>query len=355
MGHLFRGSYVKAMIRLTAIWFVCARAYAEESKYANYSDRQIARSKTAHVEDAFLRLVLETQMLFCPYEDTCTLQRTMTVDRSCCLKCSCDVTTTSLNQCPDVVGKDNRISCLRPQYLKYKERQINADDSYLMISRCPKLFPDASIDKFCTRGNMLHPHNISMLLPVTDQTNMDTYKNIYCAICNSRSQTNLIPWLATVNCSDETTIDPKGIEELLENVTSTNKCNVLFQPPVNVAPSKCETFEKISECNVTGKWQTFNEHVDLACTSYRSVYRAAYQNVFCYMCNVNDEPFRSCGIEDIILLAYGAIIPSQIPHIAFSATLNVSLAELLFQQEPISVCGRGFRYDSLSVSSLFLI
>ncbi|XP_069114790.1 uncharacterized protein [Argopecten irradians] len=316
---------------------------AMSRNYVTYSDRKAAREKVVSIKDPFLRFVLEKQILFCPHVSTCTVDHSMTPS-SCCSRCSCDSASPSLEQCPDYTGKDSRFACLRPQYI-YKENKTKSSlQSYLMINRCPSVFEDVRIDRLCVRGSVLHPYNMTMVLPITDTTNKITYRNVFCAICNSRQEENLIAWSANVNCTSSSTPEPKSLRELMESVASNKQCNLLFEPPRNMTLAKCDTLGLVSECNVTGRWTVFDDDMDRACTSYRSVYRSTYQNIHCYMCNVNDEPYTECT------RTYPLIGSRPLPPIpTFSGAIEQDLiTNLVFGHDAVgATCLPGTRYDGI--------
>ncbi|XP_033755232.1 uncharacterized protein LOC117338130 [Pecten maximus] len=319
---------------------------AVNRKYATYSDRIAAREKVVNVENAFLRFVLEKQILFCPSISTCTVKNSMSSVSSCCSPCSCDAASSPIEHCPDYTGKDNRFACLRPQYIYKQNKTKSSIESYFMINRCPASYEDPSIERLCMRGHSLDPYNITLVLPVTDITNEITYKNLFCAMCNSRLEGDLIAWSGNVNCSRQSTSEPKTVRDLLEIIASDDQCNILFEPPVNMSLTKCDTLGKISECNVTGHWSVFDDDLDRACTSYRSVYRTSYQNIHCYICNVIDEPYRSCDRRDT--LTRSQLFPFP-PIPTFSGAIDPSLiSDLLFHRhDDQSTCPPGTRYDGI--------
>ncbi|OWF37917.1 uncharacterized protein LOC110466851 [Mizuhopecten yessoensis] len=320
-------------------------ATATNRKYVTYSDRKAARDRTVHVEDNFLRFVLERQTLFCPSVSTCTLSYSMSSDDSCCAPCSCNVTAAPLDHCPDYVREEIRTACLNPQYINKWNKTKSSRESYFMINRCPTSYDDASIGRLCVRGHSLYPYNISMVLPVTDAANDLTYRNVFCAVCNSRLERDLVAWSGKLNCSSQSTLDPKTMTELLEIVANDDQCNVLFEPPIHMTLAKCNTHGLISECNVTGQWSVFDEDLDRACTSYRSVYRDAYQNIFCFLCNVNEEPFKTCDRTDNTRTV--RIFPNP-PVTTFSAALEpIMVSDLRFRHDIVSVCPSGTRYDGI--------
>ncbi|XP_060080487.1 uncharacterized protein LOC132559871 [Ylistrum balloti] len=317
------------------------------SKLATYSDRKEARDKVVHVKNVYLRFALEKQMLYCPSVSTCTLSTSITSASSCCTPCSCDENSAPLEQCPDYRGKDTRLACLHPQYSNSQDKTKRSRESYLMINRCPTDYKDPSIEQLCVRGQTIHPYNISMVLPVTDVTNKVTYRNIFCAECNSRSERDLVAWSSYLNCSSQSVPDPETIRDLLETVAHNNQCNVLFEPSNHMTLTKCNTSRTISECNVTGQWNVFDDVLDRACTSYRSVYRSIYQNIHCYICNVNSEPYKTCERTD-------ALSTNSVPNLSistFSAAIEpILISDLRFQHDSESICPIGTRYDGIKKS-----
>ena len=113
------------------------------------------------------------------------------------------------------------------------------------------------------------------------------YKNKYCAACNHA--TALQKWGFMVEDCDDPFFDLNlydSFNAIIQNAKGF-KCNFLFRQPFEFRTTKCER-NRISKCNVTGRWDTWNKDIDFACEHYDAPYRV-FRNVFCYICNTGSS------------------------------------------------------------------
>ena len=94
-------------------------------------------------------------------------------------------------------------------------------------------------------------------------------------------------WELEVHCHKR--LDASDIDSL--DKTKHAKCNIFYRPPYRYGRYKC-TFphDTIRECNQSGLWRERNELIEWACAEYLDPFNATYENVFCYLCNVDDSP-----------------------------------------------------------------
>ncbi|XP_076443036.1 uncharacterized protein LOC143281673 [Babylonia areolata] len=171
----------------------------------------------------------------------------------------------------------------------------------LQAVTCDPAFPQNETRALCESKAL--PRRRDTVLPVTSIAKGVTYANRYCAQCHQDLNYS-VQWTFTClhdqflyNVTNDTQYDdhaallpdicsPAPVSSIPTNLF--DKCNMLhfYLDPIGM----------ISTCNVTGKWKENNEHVRKACEeSDRSggeavTYKSEkYANVFCAMCNEQDD------------------------------------------------------------------
>ncbi|KAL4223471.1 hypothetical protein ACF0H5_016942 [Mactra antiquata] len=272
-----------------------------------------AASCNANGYDIIAEIVEEFQRL-CPYSDTCysVSNNSYSFDdflkAPCCGFCLCDeVCEQSFSCCPDKMSRvlrEDEMERLKSE----KEECVNAyvgsagqmiaSESFQMISRCPRDFEDNYVrDKCHMNYNQFDfSEKLSYLPPYSSDEKKLIYKNYHCAKCNNADMLTLVQWFIKITCYDY--FFQLSDIYLLPGLIGW-KCELHFVPPNNhdwVQDNSCSY--SIDRCNTTGLWKTYDLQLELACLSYRSVYKG-YKNVHCYLCNgFNREDIEStCDLQ----------------------------------------------------------
>ena len=220
-------------------------------------------------------------------------------DGSCCESCSCDLefcVPTGMC-CPDTLvylpSVEESVSKLKQEciYPSLKNTSGGTQNqpmgkSVWMYTKCADDFDGNPV----TRERCEEPGQLTDLdtkLPVVDNITDNTYQNVYCALCNNVSEQNIVYWDASVQCRAGVLL-PTSVKTVVDEVNDAPDCNIVYNPPpTGMLLSEC-TY-KISECNVTGRWEIYDPVTEAACHAYTAVFDNEYNNIFCYLCN---EPLR---------------------------------------------------------------
>jgi hypothetical protein len=166
------------------------------------------------------------------------------------------------------------------------------DHWYRVVDECPDKTDASSYQKCYT------PTEIQDYVIVVDKKNGKLYRNKYCAECNgihNYDKLNL-----RVDCPDINYVNSfdKLITEGRESYIMENCSIVSLPPPRRIGPSRCLPKTKvISECNITGQWDFFDNDIKRGCITQgqNMVFKVSYDrfglekhyaNVFCFLCNV---------------------------------------------------------------------
>ncbi|XP_060564907.1 uncharacterized protein LOC132724110 [Ruditapes philippinarum] len=218
----------------------------------------------------------------------------------CCEECSCDIDncSTTGSCCIEAVEElwpiketDVVMSCVYPQLRPYNYIELiypNVDTLVLMYTECPRFNTvDLETVNKCEQSD--NYQDIETKIPVTDNTTMIIYKNRFCALCHNVSVTTLHYWEVTLECLRRI-LKPRNIGSVITTVLETESCNLKYFRPQSLGITgpfyQCQ--DVISQCNVTGHWQTYNSVLEAACLAYSTIYNFKYRNVFCYLCNTKD-------------------------------------------------------------------
>lgn len=163
-------------------------------------------------------------------------------------------------------------------------------------SRCPKSFADVSIRRLCEAEVGPATSDRFLLLPVTGNTSLVLYRNIYCAAC--AGERHPVFWLAKLRCGrgllrlggppSGTPVDLKAIVRAA--------CPVDFAPVREWGggpggPRRCTVH--IGRCD--RDW--LDESVRLKCrstTDYVYAGNRAFRNKYCALCNYVNETYLRC-------------------------------------------------------------
>ncbi|XP_023215624.1 uncharacterized protein LOC111618353 [Centruroides sculpturatus] len=141
-------------------------------------------------------------------------------------------------------------------------------ESYYMINRCPSYWDDNNTKLFCEIASTYNSNNVLTRVPVTSKNNLQTYRNIYCAICNNAD--DVVAWIPHHVCYD-----------------SLQNCVKKYTPPKNLKPKQCNSIVN-STCNTSE-----DRFLQLNCANFYAPVRYTnsqgnqiiYKNKFCALCS----------------------------------------------------------------------
>ena len=153
-------------------------------------------------------------------------------------------------------------------------------ESYWMVSRCDK---DLGIVKERCENPVCNDTLTSV--PVTDSAGI-SYRNVYCAVCQSVETTDLQAWDARLNCQDISTSQDVDIANML-----CRDCTLSLAPPAAHAARKCHPHMESVQCNT--------DETGHGCEQYTALVDfegQIYKNPHCLSCNRNVSEFKvKCG------------------------------------------------------------
>jgi hypothetical protein len=198
---------------------------------------------------------------------------------SLCPSCSCsDDCHVTGSCCPDKILS----SCVPTKFLV---NDIGNSDIYFnIVSHCP-LEKDDSQAESCT--SPMNQFNFWAKTPVTSKTTNVSYASKRCAECHG--ETDITPWSYDVECPKE--ILDLSVYSDMEGLWADmllNNCTIQFIPHNSDSLQLCDTESVIRECNMTGRWDIYDDDLKTACQAYWSTY-GAFQNVFCFLCNIGND------------------------------------------------------------------
>ena len=118
------------------------------------------------------------------------------------------------------------------------------------------------------------------------------YRNKHCAICNNETVSDDKRISLAVTDCEQNTFDINvysSIDEIQQRLTM-SKCNLRFPLNYLAIGDVCPDYNTISQCNVTGMWDVWDEEVEMTCKSYDRKF-LIFKNIFCYACNVGYSDF----------------------------------------------------------------
>ncbi|KAL3882103.1 hypothetical protein ACJMK2_028474, partial [Sinanodonta woodiana] len=207
--------------------------------------------------------------------------------------CSCsDSCMKSGYCCPDVPWGYIR-RCIDVTAFSFGRKQNDSDSSYLMIVECPI---NSNVSKYLNNDcadnhSTLEPNDLQRI-PVTSKRTMETYKNVYCALCQGERDSDLIQWELETKCERY----PSNFNllsnrvELLSMMQSKN-CTMYYAPPSDISLhlTSCRA-NLISQCNASGLWQQYDPDLEWGCEHLNLPY-GRFKNIFCYICNPSVASF----------------------------------------------------------------
>ncbi|GFO24276.1 protein impact-b [Plakobranchus ocellatus] len=234
---------------------------------------------------------------------------------------------------------------------------------FYMISRCPNTFTRDSSE--CQNGGVMSPvspagyngRGISQSDPPA------VYRNIHCARCHGVYDT--VPWNIRVICTRMKNLPSFSTPRNLTLTLALDPdCAVIFTPPP--APNHRSRLcyiqpDMISSCNVTGAWRKRDSFLERACLSYltpKTVGGKLYQNVFCFLCNHDDQDgstqftLTACQHSPNLAISSGlegaVNLPLSLTLANFDITRELTQA-VLFEGPTDRKCQDSELYDSKKV------
>lgn len=204
-----------------------------------------------------------------------------------CPVCSNDAFCWSTNSCcPETeLNYPARVCLKNIVYLPNRTDISKNIKSYKIVQSCP---PGSNNDlrSKCLKETDDISDNINNS-PVSDIKTYVTFKNRYCAECNSVYQ--YVSWRIDVNCNQF--YDPFSSTDEIVVTAKKNNCEITFHPPVTIADriKPCLNQRLISKCNTTGTWLKYNKNIETGCQTIDNVF-PPFKNVFCYICNPPKQP-----------------------------------------------------------------
>ncbi|XP_062594943.1 uncharacterized protein LOC134256302, partial [Saccostrea cucullata] len=176
--------------------------------------------------------------------------------------------------CPD----KSLSKCIQPDYFLNQKYYVESD-RFMMVSACPQRY--GYLEDDCLLD--LNPSSFQHLAPVISLKTNITYANAKCAKCHGESE--FIEWPSSVICfqKDFDVNIYSDVDGLWEGMNEYD-CVLEYFPPPGSSLALCKIRSLVSECNVTGEWDVFDEDLETACKNYWNQY-GVFQNVFCFLCN----------------------------------------------------------------------
>ncbi|CAG5115554.1 unnamed protein product, partial [Candidula unifasciata] len=181
--------------------------------------------------------------------------------------------------------KDTRTRRQSDLLTAYRLEKETRSQSYFMVTGCPQTYS----------GDVHECQDSGTIAPVSSVTNdsAQVFININCALCHDVVDT--IPWNIQISCENKKNFSSLYTpREVLLMSLSQPDCVLAYLPPSSHAARKCYSEPAmISRCNVTGNWNKRDSFLERACHSFltpKVVDKIMYKNVFCFMCNHDDEP-----------------------------------------------------------------
>ena len=325
-----------------------------------------ATGLTLSPRESFLqKYKISRQRFLCPvsvcdpytFNNTLSDYSSFSLEFSCCSDCSCDYLCEKRgNCCPDMIqnlfepGRYPTGGILSCHQNSLKALPVfDGMWSGFFISKCVLTFTDKVITDACEAESM---DDLERIRPVSDSKTEEAYKNKYCAICNYVKEKNILYWDLKLACEVSSFI-PGNLSTIIPQVRAERTCNILYIPPApkkKYEPPFCR--EAISSCNKTGRWDIYDPIVEAVCSAYTSSFKAndkIYRNIFCYLCNSqnndNSNDGKACNSNKD---------NNPYPYPSFAALLDFRprqlQAAIMVKEEENSNCSSGFVYDHYQVT-----
>ncbi|KAK2714085.1 hypothetical protein QYM36_008619 [Artemia franciscana] len=182
---------------------------------------------------------------------------------------------------------------------------VQKTGSYYMIAKCPKSYHDDTVRLNCENvTNEQNVRDFALISPVTNEMLQLTYRNYYCAVCNSDNEDELLQiWKPKLVCSPPpkfptsraTRLSARRIIDKLDwkdelgwffpihtkNSIVQYSCNIdSYELPPGFNPRPCQP--SISNCVIR------DPAMDIFCGAYAGyveIDQQVYRNIHCALCN----------------------------------------------------------------------
>ena len=331
-------SYLTIFTAVGALFIICSQCDLVQ-RYISY--RQEAECKLDVCNEATLP-VDEGDMenmdpsLYIPIK--------MNMGDQCCTKCYCDGKCGGRGDCcPDYNSTitDDHIPAGGLYRCTHTNLKRARGLTYLMVSRCLNNFTDDAIRKKCTDESA---STLEHFLPVTNNYTNETYRNVYCALCNFDDTDSLTPWKVNLSCSQNapSTI---SLPTLAQDILTQEGCNLIFEKPKTLLIDSCRDI--YDSCNLTGFWPLFDQEIVDGCEFYKAEFANEYRNIFCYICNrLTDKLPKECD---------NSIRNEYRPPFPFSVLFDFNSIEEVRADAMIDKCPYKAVYNSYLVNTFFLL
>ena len=276
----------------------------------------------------------------CPYTDYCTSNTTNKLDdhtkTPCCQYCSCaDECWKRGNCCPDkrkTTAKQPIESCEAVLVKRNAHRNIGDTVPRFYVTKgCPT--KDDPLAEKC-RGEL--QSSLEDFIWVTDRRTNKIYTNKHCAKCHGVE--DYTPWQISTDCA-EALNGQNSPNDVVNHIIE--HCSLLVvSPSTENYMNQC--FEpEITQCNMTGDWETHDEALETACNSFSQSYirehlfrTKVYSNVYCFLCNSRrDDVWDVCN-------SYAAL-NTRSDGRGFTGILDFTAIESVKEDRSNNVLGHG--------------
>ena len=219
----------------------------------------------------------------------------------CCQQCSCEVNDCKTrDNCCLNISSDSQVN--ESKQTKQICEQLSFhnssnEPSFWMFSVCPS-GAEAGEDIV---AKCEHPYMYTKAdahTPVYDGKYV--YRNRFCAMCHGLYENVFRSFEIAINCDDGRYFVLSSTIDVTE-FHGTPFCRIVYSVPspvddpfwknMNADDHSCYWTEDklIDRCNITGHWASFDSLIESACISYTSIYELKYKNVFCFICNTEND------------------------------------------------------------------
>lgn len=354
----------------------------------NYSSAEFTNSLLKFGNE-LQRNIVNIQLRFCPYMPLCTLT-VVPVEplelfyESCCLQCSCDISTCQENQtcCPDILDQsffksdpklsdkmthrqaqptdgagtiysthaDSGLATNLPKSELNRRRCISrwlkSEGDYISaLADCPSSSSEVYTEN-CSLEYNADVHSLIDVLPCVSKSTLEVFRNRYCAYCNGYSDNDLELFEPVLRCTSTPNLkELQNANEIFKRVMKQEGCDIYFSKE-DYELENC--MSSIDKCNKTGRWSSYSNSIELACGLYTTFFVYEYErysNIFCAVCNGLDlDRFRyQCP------KVKGHETRS---HYTFTGLLKLEVPST--QDDSAARCPAGDIYDNVKVSCFFL-
>ncbi|XP_062575300.1 uncharacterized protein LOC134237213 [Saccostrea cucullata] len=244
------------------------------------------------MEDIEVPKLLEPILTLCGTGHFCYLNNTLfpwevqdSVLYPRCPPCFCDQECYVRGDCcPDVFFSPPVPTCKNVTIVNassnYPER--NQRTSYLMVDSCPR---NAESDVLKRCKNVTNDVDKLKYPPVTSYNTSRTYYNRFCAICNN--DFNFFTWPIDIFCDQFLDINfISTFDDVIKNAIA-RECVLQSYPPNENISYNCykENEQYFNACNKTGTWKHYIHNVEYGCDADYFNNDTMFKNMFCKMCN----------------------------------------------------------------------